>query len=33
MNYGVQLKNKGDFAGALDYLHRAQQLMRSIPSY
>jgi protein O-mannosyl-transferase len=31
MNYGVQLKNKGDFAGALDYLHRAQQIMPQHP--
>ena len=26
MTYGITLVNKGDFAGALDYLHRAQQL-------
>jgi tetratricopeptide (TPR) repeat protein len=26
MAYGIQLMNKGDFDGALDYLHRAQQL-------
>jgi protein O-mannosyl-transferase len=25
MTYGITLVNKGDFAGALDYLHRAQQ--------
>lgn len=27
MAYGIQLMNKGDYAGALDYFHRAQQLM------
>jgi tetratricopeptide (TPR) repeat protein len=26
MAYGIQLMNKGDYAGALDYFHRAQQL-------
>ena len=26
MNYGNTLMAKGDFAGALDYFHRAQQL-------
>jgi protein O-mannosyl-transferase len=26
MAYGIQLMNKGDYAGALEYFHRAQQL-------
>ena len=29
--YGMTLVNKGDFAGALDYLHRAQELMPQYP--
>ena len=29
--YGRTLLDKGDFAGALDYLHRAQQLMPQYP--
>jgi tetratricopeptide (TPR) repeat protein len=31
MNYGIQLMNKGDFAGALDYFHRAQQVTPQYP--
>jgi protein O-mannosyl-transferase len=31
MAYGVKLLNKGDFAGALDYFHRAQQLRPQYP--
>jgi len=33
MNYGGPVEDKGDFAGALEYLHRAQQLMPQHPSY
>jgi len=29
--YGMTLVNKGDFDGALDYLHRAQQIMPEYP--
>jgi tetratricopeptide (TPR) repeat protein len=29
--YGMTLVNNGDFAGALDYLHRAQQIMPEYP--
>ena len=29
--YGMTLVNKGDFVGALDYLHRAQQIMPEYP--
>jgi tetratricopeptide (TPR) repeat protein len=29
--YGMTLVNKGDFSGALDYLHRAQQLLPTYP--
>jgi tetratricopeptide (TPR) repeat protein len=29
--YGMTLVNKGDYAGALDYLHRAQQIMPEYP--
>jgi tetratricopeptide (TPR) repeat protein len=31
MGYGIQLMNTGDFAGALDYFHRAQQLLPQYP--
>jgi hypothetical protein len=31
MNYGIQLMNKADFAGALDYFHRAQQVTPQYP--
>jgi protein O-mannosyl-transferase len=31
MAYGIQLMNKGDFAGALDYFHRAQELKPQYP--
>ena len=31
MGYGIQLMNKGDFSGALDYFHRAQQLTPQYP--
>jgi tetratricopeptide (TPR) repeat protein len=31
MAYGIQLMNKGDFRSALDYLHRAQQLLPEYP--
>jgi tetratricopeptide (TPR) repeat protein len=33
MNYGIALVSNGDFAGALDYLHRAQQLTPLTPPY
>jgi tetratricopeptide (TPR) repeat protein len=32
MSYGIQLTAKGDFASALDYFHRAQQLMPQYPA-
>jgi tetratricopeptide (TPR) repeat protein len=31
MSYGIALVNKGDLAGALDYFHRAQQLIPENP--
>lgn len=31
ISYGIQLMAKSDFAGALDYFHRAQQLMPGYP--
>jgi tetratricopeptide (TPR) repeat protein len=31
ISYGITLANKGDLAGALDYFHRAQQLMPGYP--
>jgi tetratricopeptide (TPR) repeat protein len=32
MSYGTRLLDKGDFAGALDYFHRAQQLAPRYPT-
>jgi tetratricopeptide (TPR) repeat protein len=32
MSYGIQLMAKGDFAGALDYFHRAQELRPQYPA-
>jgi tetratricopeptide (TPR) repeat protein len=32
MSYGMRLLDKGDFAGALDYFHRAQQLTPPYPT-
>ena len=32
MSYGIQLMAKGDFAGALDYFHRAQHVTPGYPA-